>query len=231
MAADLTRAVRCNAWLAAAMPSAALRPRRGAHWRGRVSTPRRVAGVALAIAALVLGAQAGWIHAKAGLAQLLLHTAWTQTLANGKPHAPWPWADTSPVARLRVAAHGIDQIVLAGDSGRTLAFGPGWAESSAAPGTRGTVVVSGHRDTHFAFLRDLVAGEEIVLQEPAGETRYRIVDTRIADSRTERLALAADSDTLWLVTCWPFDAVTAGGPLRYAVRAVREERGDAIVLR
>lgn len=223
MAADLTRAVRCNAWLAAAMPSAALRQRRVAWWRSLVSSPRRIVAVAAAAAALMLATQAGWIHAKAGLAQLLLHTAWTQTLANGKPHAPWPWADTAPVARLRVAAHGIDQIVLSGDSGRTLAFGPGWAESSAAPGMHGTVVVSGHRDTHFAFLRDLVTGDEIVLQGPTGETRYRIVDTRIADSRTERLALDADNDTLWLVTCWPFDAVTAGGPLRYGVRAVREE--------
>ena len=44
--------------------------------------------------------------------------------------------------------------VLRGDSGRTLAFGPAWNEGSAAPG-HGTAIISGHRDTHFAFLHQL----------------------------------------------------------------------------
>ncbi|MBB5208092.1 class GN sortase [Chiayiivirga flava] len=210
MATDLSLAER-----AAALPPPARRD---------AARPRkRVIALALCVAALTLAVQAGWIHAKAGLAQWLLHDAWTHTLATGKPHAPWPWADTAPVARLRAPGQGVDQIVLAGDSGRTLAFGPGWAESSAAPGTHGTVVVSGHRDTHFAFLRDLAVGDEVLLQGPAGETRYRVADTRIADARSERLALDADTDTLWLVTCWPFDALTAGGPMRFAVRAVRTD--------
>lgn len=186
------------------------------------SAPRRwIAGAAL-VAAIALGGQAGWIHAKAGLAQILLHNAWADTVTDGKPHAPWPWADTSPVARLLVPGRGIDQIVLRGDSGRTLAFGPGWAEASATPGTHGTVVVSGHRDTHFEFLRDVALGDVIELQGAQGAARYRVTDTRVADTRTQRLALDADDDVVWLVTCWPFDAMRAGGPLRYAVRAVRE---------
>lgn len=217
-------AVRCTAWLATiAARDAAAAPQPGcrAHVRHLFATRRRVAAFATLAMALLLGTSAGWIHAKALLAQVLLHNAWTQTLASGTTHAPWPWADTAPVARLRVAARDIDQIVLRGDSGRTLAFGPGWAEASAAPGEHGTVVLSGHRDTHFAFLRDLQPGEAIELQGTQGNATYRVVDTRIADVRRDRLALDAGQDELWLVTCWPFDAVTAGGPLRYAVRTVR----------
>lgn len=223
-ATALLRVLRCSAWLATIASRAAvdgLQSNDRMRGRTRFAARRRSAAFVALMLALVLGGSAGWIHAKALLAQVLLHNAWTQTLASGTAHAPWPWADTAPVARLRVASRDIDQIVLRGDSGRTLAFGPGWAEASATPGDHGTVVVSGHRDTHFAFLRDLVPGDAVELQGVGGSGTYRVVDTRIADVRRDRLALDAGQDELWLVTCWPFDAVVAGGPLRYAVRTVR----------
>jgi sortase A len=188
------------------------RPRRLSRWRGR-------GGWLLVLLACGLAADAGWLHAKAWLAQALLQHAWTTTRATQQPQRPWPWADTHPVARLRVTGQGVDQIVLAGDAGRSLAFGPGWAEASAAPGGAGTVVISGHRDTHFAFLRALQPGDTVQL-EAAGATRsYRVTGARIADSRREAIALPADGASLLLVTCWPFDALTAGGPWRYVVRA------------
>ena len=49
------------------------------------------------------------------ITQVLLERAWTRTLADGGAHRPWAWADTAPVARLTAPAHGIGQIVLAGD--------------------------------------------------------------------------------------------------------------------
>lgn len=168
--------------------------------------------------ALAFAGDASWLYAKAWLAQRLLRDAWHDTLATQQTQRPWPWADTYPVARLMVASHGIDQIVLNGDAGRTLAFGPGWAEASAATGTRGMQVISGHRDTHFAFLRDVVVGDEITLQSLKGAERFRVASLQIADARRETIALEG-GDALLLVTCWPFDAVVPGGPLRYVVRA------------
>lgn len=180
----------------------------------------------LALVAFGLALDAGWLHAKAWLAQALLQEAWATTRATGQPQRPWPWADMHPVARLRVPARGVDQIVLAGDAGRSLAFGPGWAQASAAPGTGGTSVISGHRDTHFAFLRELQPGDAIELESGGGRRRYRVVATQVADVRRERIALDA-GDALLLVTCWPFDAVVAGGPLRYVVRAKPEAQRGA----
>ena len=84
---------------------------------------------------------------------------------------PWPWADTHPVARLIVPAHRVELLVLAGANGRTLAWGPGHVEGTAAPGDAGNAVVTAHRDTHFAFLRDLVPGDRIVVETPAGTIR------------------------------------------------------------
>jgi sortase A len=179
---------------------------------------RRVAALLCAAAAAWLALDAGWIHAKAWLAQQLLQQAWERSAGDAAPQRPWPWADTHPVARLRVPELGIDQIVLAGDSGRTLAFGPGWAEASATPDARGTIVLSGHRDTHFAFLQALRTGDTIELDGAQARRRYRVASARVADTRSERVAIDGD-DALLLVTCWPFDALVAGGPLRWVVRA------------
>ncbi len=186
-----------------------------------------------------LGA-AGYIHAKAWLAQELLSRAWADTLAGtvaesagddgadggagGELHKPWPWADTGPVARLRVPDLGVDQIVLAGASGRTLAFGPGHLDQTAAPGAAGHSVISGHRDTHFAFLRDLTPAMKLQVQRSDGGWRsYQVRGSEVIDSRRARLSLAVDRPALTLVTCWPFDTADTGGPLRYAVFATEDE--------
>lgn len=178
-----------------------------------------------------LGA-AGYIHAKAWLAQVLLSHAWAETVAGrahdgdraGEIERPWPWADTGPIARIRVPDLGVDEIVLAGASGRTLAFGPGHLDQTAMPGEAGHSVISGHRDTHFAFLADLAPDMKLEVQRADGSwRRYEVRDSAVIDSRTARLSLAADRPALTLVTCWPFDAIDPGGPLRYAVYATEDE--------
>jgi sortase A len=190
-------------------------------------TRKHVVGAAAALllvcAAWQLG-EAAWIHVKARLAQHLLQRAWTLTRAGQVEVKPWPWADTWPVARLRVPEHGVDLIVLAGVSGRTLAFGPGHAAESAAPGGEGTVIVTGHRDTHFRVLSRLQPGDGIVLETPRRPpARYRVREAVVVDSR---VAMIQNGDaSLVLLTCYPFDAVIPGGPLRYVVTAERVRSG------
>ena len=133
---------------------------------------------------------------------------------------PWPWADTWPVARLTAQAHGVELIVLAGGSGRTLAFGPGHLGASALPGEAGNAVIAGHRDTHFRFLREVRLGEIFGVQTMDGENHlYKVIGADIVDSRKGSLVLDTDLPMLSLVTCYPFDALEAGGPLRYVVTA------------
>jgi sortase A len=165
-------------------------------------------------------ASAGWIQGKAIIAQQLLKHAWHKTrLDAGQPHRPWPWADTWPVAKLTVPEYGIEQIILAGDSGSSLAFAPGYSFASARPNTSGTTVISAHRDTHFRFLKDLKQDDLLYIQSADNSVQYRVYDFQIVDSRTFTLPDDADENTLLLVTCYPFDAITAGGPLRYLVFA------------
>jgi sortase A len=186
---------------------------------------RRVAAV-IALAAAGFVGRGLWIPTKAALAQALLERSWSRTVAMraaGHTHRPWPWADTWPVARLRVPRLGIHRVVLAGASGRTLAFAPGHVDGTAAPGGPGNSGIAGHRDTNFAFLRRLEKGDELIVERPDGRmVRYQVAEARVVDrSHSEVLADTAD-DRLTLVTCWPFDAVVPGGPERYVVTALLE---------
>jgi sortase A len=160
-----------------------------------------------------------------GQAQFLLQRAWSRTLAGETAVNPWPWADTWPIARLMVPSKKIDLIVLNGAYGRTLAFGPGYAESSAQPGAVGTTLLTGHRDTHFRFLNELACGDELVIETAtAKKLRYVVSERRIVDVRSGRITLDRQQARLVLVTCYPFDSIISGGPLRYIVVA---ERTDA----
>jgi sortase A len=142
-------------------------------------------------------------------------------MATGEPAAPWPWADTAPVARLLVPRLGIDQIVLAHATGRSLAFGPGHLDGSPAPGEPGLAIVSGHRDTSFGFLADLRVGDEIRIQRADGAwMKFRMTAGAVLDERTMRLPLLINGPArLALITCYPFDAIWPGGPLRYVAWA------------
>jgi sortase A len=174
---------------------------------------RILALACLGLALSQLGA-AAWTPVKAELAQRLIARAW----ARPGPSRPWPWADTWPVARLQFPDRQVDLYVLAGDGGHPLAFGPGHLTGSAPLGAAGLSVIGGHRDTHFAFLRHVRPGERIALVDQAGRTRhYRVQSTRLADTRHGPLRAAGDG--LILVTCFPFDGVLPGGPLRYLVIA------------
>ena len=182
------------------------------------------AGGVLVACLLCLGfwqlGQGAYIPAKAWLAQELMQRAWAQAEAGADRPAPWPWADTWPVAKLSAKSGDVNLIILAGGSGRTLAFGPGHLSASALPGERGNSVIAGHRDTHFRFLRDVEIGETLVVESITGVRHlYRVVGIDIVDSRRGSLVLDTEQAVLSLVTCFPFDATEAGGPMRFVVTA------------
>jgi sortase A len=121
-----------------------------------------------------------------------------------------------------VPSRGVSLYVLAGTSGRSLAFGPGHVDGTALPGSSGNSVIVAHRDTHFGFLRHLHENEEITIEDVRGRvTHYRVRDVAIVDKHETRLLDAADSPQLTLITCWPFDAVQPGTSQRYVVIADR----------
>ena len=205
---------------------------------------RRVVSLISVLLVLILAWQwgnAGWILVKAQLAQWLIAQAWDNSQTPGhEPSAqrenpltpnikPWPWADTHPVARLRMPDEGVDLFVLEGAQGNSLAFGPGHLQGTALPGD-GISVIGGHRDTHFRFLKDIKPGDDLYMQTRDGrQLTYRIERRQVVDSRHTPLQLPDyPASGLVLVTCYPFDAIDPNGPLRLVVWA-REVR-DADLL-
>lgn len=180
------------------------------------------AGAALVAGALCL-LSAGWINVKAEAAQLLIRAAWQRERASlSRDAAPWPWADTRPIAKMiwGEGSAASTLMVLEGSSGRNLAFGPVHDPASVPPGSVGNSVIEGHRDTHFKILRDAHPGDSFTIESVDGLVRRFIVsDVRVVDSARARILLDADRPLLTLVTCYPFDAITPGGPLRWVVTA------------
>ncbi len=190
---------------------------RRSRWAHRVAT---VLGAALLAGGLWHLGQGAYVHAKAGLAQALMGRAWARTLEGEREVKPWPWADTWPVARLLVPALEVDLFVLAGADGRAIAFGPGHVFGTPLPGEAGNSVIGGHRDTHLAFLRGLEPDAELIVEQPDGaRRRYRVDSTRVVDKRAVWVLENDGLTRLTLITCYPFDALRAGGPLRYVVTA------------
>lgn len=211
-------------------------PARYAARRSSTSTPHAVPGLRAGPAGrpqlagllfiVCLGAgvwqfgQGLYIHAKARLAQYLIADAWSQTLKGGRAIKPWSWADTWPVARIDVPESGAKLYVLAGADGRAIAFGPGHVYGTPLPGRPGNSVIGGHRDTHFAFLRDLKQGDPLTVQREDGVwRRYLVSAMKVVNKSNVGVAYNGGPTRLTLITCWPFDALRAGGPERYVVTA------------
>lgn len=187
-------------------------------------TIKSVAGKVFVSSLLCLGfwqfGQGAYIPAKAWVAQELMQRAWRRAESGNRQPAPWPWADTWPVARLSAKGGDVELIVLEGGSGRTLAFGPGHLGISALPGEVGNSVIAGHRDTHFQFLQHMKVGETIQMELPNGQRHlYQVSGIDVVDSRRGSLVLDTEEATMSLVTCYPFNAMQPGGPMRYVVSA------------
>lgn len=177
---------------------------------------------AAGLTAAVFLLDAVWIPVKAELAQHLLERAWLRTLAGEANAKPWPWADTRAVAVLEVPRLGLREIVLEGSSGRNLAFGPTLVNTTRLDESADRIL-SGHRDTHFSFLKQLKTGDLLRLRTASGIREYRVSWQEAVDSRKQQLVIDHSIDRLTLLTCYPFNAPTTGGPLRWVVTALPQD--------
>lgn len=180
-----------------------------------------LAGLCLLAGGLMMS-QAALIRGKAWLGPILLHHAWVEAQATGQPIKPWSWADIRPVARLQVSDLDIDTLVLNDSSGEALAWGPGLWQPPDNQSLPGTTVLTGHRDTHFAFLQHVKPGMALTLTRlDKSPRRYRIEHTEVFNIHDPALSAPGVGDWLLLVTCYPFKAIDNRTSQRYAVWARR----------
>jgi len=174
---------------------------------------------ALLIVGVGLLAKGLYMDAKAQVAQFLLANSWAQSSNDARPPKPWSWADTRVIATLEVERLGKRLYVMQDDSGESLAFGPGHINASSPINSNGHVMVAGHRDSHFEFLKDLQIGD-IIITEGHNKSikRYQVNDLTIMDTRYDTLSMTERS-MLTLITCYPFDDFIPGGTQRFIVNA------------
>ena len=161
-----------------------------------------------------------WIYSKAYAATFLINDAWQKTLVNNRINKPWSWADTWPVAELSIPSIALSEIVLSGDSGSSLAFGPGLSNAGASLAESGVKLISAHRDTHFHKLQNININDAIFIKTPTANKQYKVKDIGVVDS--QRYTIDSDNTNYDLVlsTCYPFNAISAGGTQRFIVGAV-----------
>lgn len=165
-------------------------------------------------------ASASWILGKAHAATFLIKDAWQATLTNGAISKPWSWSDTWPVAEISIPAIDLTEIVLSGDSGSVLAFGPGLSLAGAALNAEGVKLISAHRDTHFEKLQHITVDDAIFIRTVDGIVRYQVKDIKVVDSLRYSIDAVNSGYALVLATCYPFNSIVAGGSQRYIVQAI-----------
>jgi len=170
--------------------------------------------VACVISAGALFGRHGYLLAKAELAERLIGASLAEHLEDGNPHPPWSWADMYPVARLEVPRLEVARNVLTGATGESMAFGLGHVHGTAPPNEPGNCVLAGHRDSWFAFLRDVRVGDRLTLTSTGGTREWVVETVRVVGAEDAAVLDPVADDRLTLVTCWPFDGLLRS-PWRY----------------
>lgn len=171
------------------------------------------------VCGLLLIGQGMYMDVKAKVAQILISSSWEGRSQNSSPSKPWWWADTRVIARMDVPRLKETVYVMQDDSGESLAFGPGHMRASAQPSKSGHVVIAGHRDSHFYFLKNIKVGDLINTENnQATKKQYRVTELKIINTNEQEIALFEYSQ-LTLITCYPFEDFMPGGPLRLIVNA------------
>jgi sortase A len=184
----------------------------------------RLLTVLILLAGTGLTARATYLDAKAQLAGFLIRRAWAHTAAFGEPRAPWPWADTHPIARLQIPRLGYDEIVLDAATPRSLNFGPALVLSAAPMGKPGNVVLAGHRTSWFLPLQKIAPGDALQMSwfdaRRGGlyQRSYTVNFIQVVEPQDVSLLAPTAEDALTLITCYPFGS-SPRSPLRFIVRA------------
>ena len=120
---------------------------------------------------------------------------------------------------VEVAGREIEVAVLAGTTELVLNRGVGHIAGTPLPGEPGNVGIAGHRDGFFRGLKDVKPEDLIELETLSATYRYRVDELLIVDPTDTEVLDPTAEPAITLVTCYPFDALEPGGPLRYVVTA------------
>lgn len=127
--------------------------------------------------------------------------------------------DTAPpLGVLTIDSLGIQVPVYNGTSDFVLDRGAGRIKGMARINEDGNLGISGHRDGIFRALKDIQAGDDILMRTPQGVEVYEVSHIDIVPKEDVSVLSRVDEKALTLVTCYPFYFV-GHAPKRYIVTA------------
>ena len=111
------------------------------------------------------------------------------------------------IGSLIIPALEMELPIFQGTTENELKKGVGHFMESVLPGEKDNSVLSGHRETVFRKLGDLVVGDILVLRTSAGIFTYIVSSTRIVEKDDRTVIVPTDHAVLTLTTCYPFNYV------------------------
>jgi LPXTG-site transpeptidase (sortase) family protein len=127
----------------------------------------------------------------------------------------------SVIGRIDVPRISLSTVIVEGDGDKELELAAGHIPGTAYPGEFGNTAIAGHRDTVFRALRFIRKNDSLTVTTQRGQFTYRVTSTQIVQPENVHVLDPTESETLTLVTCYPFYFV-GPAPRRFIVRAARE---------
>ena len=177
----------------------------------------KLIGLIIFLFGLFLLARPTFFYLKGICAQHMLDKAWSLTKRTGHSSKAWSWADTLPVARLKISSIELNQIVLDGEVNEALAFGPAIIVSSLESSNK---IIAGHRDSFFKNLKKIKEGDIIELELIKKNIKYKVNSITITVPEDIEWLNEKEDEMITLITCYPFNYM-GDAPLRYIVTGIK----------
>jgi sortase A len=127
---------------------------------------------------------------------------------------------TGPLGLLEIPRLGVSATVMSGDDEEVLAAAAGHLPDTPRPWEAGNSAIAAHRDGLFRPLKRIRRGDVIRLRTSRGDLEYRVDELRIVMPTDLSVLEPRESDSITLITCYPFNYVGAA-PKRFIVHAER----------
>lgn len=168
----------------------------------------------------LLSLHSAWLPVKGWLSQQLISYSWSYSKVSGDAPKPWPWADTKPAFSLSVPKLSEQVVVLTGTDATTLAFSAGVLQPFSSIDQANTIVVAGHKDSHFAFVQHIKKDDVLVLTNSQNQqVKFNVSAIKSYDTLDESFHYDSHKKQLLLVTCFPFESSFSQSSQRYVVVA------------
>jgi len=124
---------------------------------------------------------------------------------------------------LRMERIDIETAIFNGTDDAQLDLGVGRVRGTSYFELPGNVALAGHRDSFFRNLQHVAIGDEIKVESPEGSFKYEVNSFFVVEPHNVDILRDQDTDTLTLVTCYPFNYV-GNAPQRFIVKATKVEQ-------